>query len=354
VQKISSVIRYVWATPTTAIGLVVVAAGFWRARVRVVDGVLEAHGPVLAWMLAHLTLLPDGAAALTLGHVVIARDRRSLELTRVHERVHVRQCEAWGPLFLPAYLAASLTAALRGRDFYLDNRFEIAAFRAAAISFHPMERRTSSIPIRVAAIVLSLACGSVMASWAMHASSKEQQRGSAKQRDVPGQAYSSRRMADGKQWTTNNLNVSTEASYCYADAELNCPRYGRLYAWASAQRGCQSLGDGWRLPTDDEWRQLAKQFGGVHDDAEDGGKAAYAALMIGGRSGFNAVLGGGRSEDGQYARIDAHGFYWTASEIDRATAVFYNFGHGGLMLYRQSGRSAGEKLRAFSVRCVRE
>ena len=52
---------------------------FWRAQARVVDGVLEVHGPMLAWLLAHLTPMPGGAAALTLGHVVIARDSGSLE-----------------------------------------------------------------------------------------------------------------------------------------------------------------------------------------------------------------------------------------------------------------------------------
>src|SRR5437773_669238 len=71
-------------------------------------------------------------------------------------------------------------------------------------------------------------------------------------------AYSSGRMPDGKQWTTENLNVDTDGSYCYGDAEPNCRRYGRLYTWEAAQQGCHSLGDGWRLPTDDEWRQLAK------------------------------------------------------------------------------------------------
>ncbi len=131
VDRISSVIRYVWAAPTTALGLVVVLTGFWRARVWVVDGVVEAHGPALAWLLSHFTLMPGGAAALTLGHVVIARDSWSLESTRAHERVHVRQCELWGPLFVPAYLAASLWATLRGGDFYFDNRFEIEAFHAA-------------------------------------------------------------------------------------------------------------------------------------------------------------------------------------------------------------------------------
>jgi uncharacterized protein (DUF2062 family) len=126
-----SVVRYVWAAPTTALGLLVVLAGLWRAQARVVEGVLEVHGPLLAWLLAHLALVPGGATAMTLGHVVIARDRRSLELTRAHERVHVRQCEAWGPLFVPVYLAASLSAVWRGRNFYFDNRFEVEAFQTS-------------------------------------------------------------------------------------------------------------------------------------------------------------------------------------------------------------------------------
>ena len=160
-----------------------------------------------------------------------------------------------------------------------------------------------------------------------------------------------RRMADGKQWTTNNLSVETMPSYCYDNGEPNCRRYGRLYTWESARRACRFLGDGWRLPTDDEWRQLAKQYGGVSEASEDKGKTAYQALLAGGRSGFNAVLGGGRSEDGQYARLEAHGFYWSASEMDAATGWYYNFGRGGQALHRQNG---GEKQRAFSVRCVRE
>jgi hypothetical protein len=130
VLKTSSVIRYVWAASTTALGLVLVLAGLWRAQLCVVDGVVEAHGPALAWLLSHFTLMPGGAAALTLGHVVLSRDRWSLQSTRAQERVHVRQCEVWGPLFVPAYLLASLSATLRGRNFYFDNRFEREAFHA--------------------------------------------------------------------------------------------------------------------------------------------------------------------------------------------------------------------------------
>lgn len=164
-------------------------------------------------------------------------------------------------------------------------------------------------------------------------------------------AVPSKPMADGKQWTTRNLDVKTALSYCYEGSEQNCLRYGRLYTWKSAQGVCQSLGDGWRLPTDEEWRRLAKHYGGVSEDAEDKGKAAFKALMTGGGSGFNAVLGGGRAGDGRYARLEAHGFYWTASEIDPANGWYFNFGKGGQALHRQDG---GEKERAFSVRCVRD
>jgi uncharacterized protein (TIGR02145 family) len=63
-------------------------------------------------------------------------------------------------------------------------------------------------------------------------------------------------------------------------------------------------------------------------------------------------LGGGRvSEEEGYARLEAHGFYWTASESDAASAWFYNFGKGGLSLNRHRN---GNKRMAISVRCVRD
>ena len=166
--------------------------------------------------------------------------------------------------------------------------------------------------ISAVAIALSIAFGFVGGAGSTQRSAKDQ--------NLSGTIASSKRMADGKEWTTANLNVNTSSSYCYDDAEPNCRRYGRLYTWESAQRGCQSLGDGWRLPTDDEWRQMAKHYGGLGNDSPDKGKAAYTALLSGGTSGFNAVLGGNRSIDGKYERLEAHGIYWTVSENDPITA----------------------------------
>jgi hypothetical protein len=69
--------------------------------------------------------------AFTLGHTVIGRSVDALEITRLHERVHVRQYERWGPLMGPAYLLCSLVLLLRGRDAYRENPFEKQAFRDA-------------------------------------------------------------------------------------------------------------------------------------------------------------------------------------------------------------------------------
>lgn len=168
---------------------------------------------------------------------------------------------------------------------------------------------------------------------------------------LSGATHPSKRMPGGKQWTTQNLNVKTALSYCYQDKDAKCLQYGRLYTWDAARRACESLGAGWRLPTNEEWRQMAEQYGGLLEESDAGGKATFQALIVGGSAGFNAVLGGGRSVDGEFARLDAHGFYWTASESNAATAWFYNFGKGMSALNRHSD---GEKQRAFSVRCIKE
>jgi hypothetical protein len=112
-------LKLLWAAPASILGLAL-APFFARRSVR--DGVLVCEGA--AWP----ARLGWRYKAMTLGHVIVCvgeLDQRTWE----HELVHVRQHEAWGPLFVPAYVAASAWAMLRGRHFYQDNRFEVAARR---------------------------------------------------------------------------------------------------------------------------------------------------------------------------------------------------------------------------------
>jgi len=69
---------------------------------------------------------------MTLGHIIIARDPESLDSARIHELVHVHQCEKWGPFFIPAYFAATFIAFCKGRDPYLGNVFEREAYEKEA------------------------------------------------------------------------------------------------------------------------------------------------------------------------------------------------------------------------------
>ena len=84
---------------------------------------LEIHGGFATWILRRVR-----ASAMTLGHVVLAVDADAHDFSREHERVHVAQCERWGPLFLPAYAVASIVAWRRGDHYYFDNRFEREAY----------------------------------------------------------------------------------------------------------------------------------------------------------------------------------------------------------------------------------
>lgn len=122
---------YLWVLPTSAVGLLAAGVALLTGgRARWVSGVLEAHGGAVTFFLRRVCgkVLAGGASAMTLGHVVIGVDAAALEWSRPHERVHVRQCERWGPFFLPAYLIASLVCWVRRRDPYLDNPFEREAY----------------------------------------------------------------------------------------------------------------------------------------------------------------------------------------------------------------------------------
>ena len=70
----------------------------------------------------------------------------------------------------------------------------------------------------VVAIALSIACGFVVAAGTTEDPARDQ--------NPSGTIASSKRMADGKEWTTANLNVSTSSSYCYDDARVK-PRTRR-------------------------------------------------------------------------------------------------------------------------------
>ncbi len=113
--------RHLWAGPGTLLGLAAVAASLERPRV---------EGPVVFARsdrgFARWFLRQRGYCAITLGHVVLVTGQAPANVL-IHELVHVRQTERWGPFFIPAYLVAMLLARFRGKDPYWQNPFEVEA-----------------------------------------------------------------------------------------------------------------------------------------------------------------------------------------------------------------------------------
>jgi hypothetical protein len=127
-RHVFTLLAIAWASPWTLLGLAagLIAVGTGGKGQRV-GRVLEFHGGLLDRLLRRVPIA-GGAAAMTLGHCVIARTQADLDHSRSHELVHVAQYERWGPLFIPAYLACSGWMWLSGRDPYHDNPFEKEAF----------------------------------------------------------------------------------------------------------------------------------------------------------------------------------------------------------------------------------
>lgn len=120
---------YVWALPATLIGLLPLPLVWLQGgKVAIVDGIIEGQGGIVTRLLRRGLPWVGPGAAITFGHVVWGCDQYCLDKSRAHERVHVRQYERWGPLFIPLYLALSALAAWRGLDPYRDNPFEREAY----------------------------------------------------------------------------------------------------------------------------------------------------------------------------------------------------------------------------------
>ena len=159
--------------------------------------------------------------------------------------------------------------------------------------------------------------------------------------------YTTLVMKDGERWMTQNLDFNMEGAYCYKDRSKNCEKYGKLYTWEAAKKACPL---GWHLPSDEEWRAMAKKYGGADDDASDGGKAAYKALSENGTSNFSAQLGGYRRSNGNYYSLGKSGYYWSSTEYDDGYAWYFGFDSSSGELYRFNYY----KAHVQSVRCIKD
>lgn len=116
------VVATAWASPLTAVGLLLGATTRGRARWDTEHGCLVIEG---ARSGSARLLRFVGAGANAMGHVVVSTYARTPGVVLAHEAGHVRQAERLGPLLFPIYVWSS------ARYGYRDNPVERGA-RAAA------------------------------------------------------------------------------------------------------------------------------------------------------------------------------------------------------------------------------
>ncbi len=124
--------RFLWPLPITLFGavlgiIVMTCGGTFRREGIALEG---SGGPAagILWLFNPRSRIE----AITLGHVIIARDAAVANALRSHEHAHVRQYERWGLVFPLVYLAAGAWARMHGGCAYRDNCFEREARAAAA------------------------------------------------------------------------------------------------------------------------------------------------------------------------------------------------------------------------------
>ena len=110
---------FIWTSPNTLIGLVLGLLTFQRPSLR--DGALifDKAPRGLTWLMVRLH-----RPAMTVGFVIISAEPVTGRLL-AHERWHIRQFCAWGPLFIPVYFRLAIP--FGDRRHPMEIRAQIAA-----------------------------------------------------------------------------------------------------------------------------------------------------------------------------------------------------------------------------------
>jgi len=152
---------------------------------------------------------------------------------------------------------------------------------------------------------------------------------------------------NGELWTLGNLNITVSKSWCYNNKN-SCEGYGNLYTWEAANDACVTLGEGWRLPTMEEWGALASHYGGYEVvgfiRTEGNPRNSYDGLI----ADLDLKLGGKKlSNRSKFILLDKEAYFWTSSSYEDKNKAYY------FRLYKNTvERGVEYKSEAMSCICI--
>ena len=151
-------------------------------------------------------------------------------------------------------------------------------------------------------------------------------------------------------WMAENLAFEVDSGcWAYGNNEGYVKNLGRLYTWEAALKACP---EGWHLPTNEEWEQLAEYVSSQ--------KGPYQKLSrrwenvgehLKDDFGFSA-LGGGRQFGLQHDSFGNIGnsYWWSATEIKSNQAMIRVLRYG----YTSFAWEPSNMRYGCSVRCIRD
>jgi len=181
-----------------------------------------------------------------------------------------------------------------------------------------------------------------------------------------GKKYKTVIMPDGETWMAENMNYA-KGGLCYDDKESNCAKYGRLYNWETAMKVCPN---GWKLPSQQEWENLAIAIGG--DISNEDCYGCYEVTKLKSKSGWKAqnsgnsgngtddfgfsALPGGEHCNNCDRTFDYDGIvgnWWTSTEYETdGSDIAYEWRINN-DFYIEKG-SNSDKVTGYSVRCIKD
>lgn len=196
-----------------------------------------------------------------------------------------------------------------------------------------------------------------------------------------GNTYGWVRIGD-LEWMTSNLKYYSWAPY-YAnmydlfgsypdkvyshyldtDFEADYEMYGNFYTWEEANTVCP---EGWRLPTDEDWKNLERALGMSAGEADAEGWRGHreATLLRQGEEGTGIALQlSGEVANGEtygaqkpyWCFVGEYGYYWSASEAEdtglHVTTVWFRKIYAN---YTTVYRGTATLERLMRVRCCRD
>jgi len=205
--------------------------------------------------------------------------------------------------------------------------------------------------------------------------------------DIDGNVYQTVKIGD-QWWMMENLKVThyrngdpiphvtdnstweglTTGAYCaYENDENDVETYGRLYNWYAVDDSRNIAPEGWRVSTDEDWKQLEMYLGLSSTEADsmgwrgtdEGGMLKETGITLWAspntgatnESGFSALPGGYRSSDNDgFFTAGYLGYWWSSTTFDSQNAWYHSLNYNVAGVYRY----CSIKQLGFSVRCVRD